>query len=300
MKNKILIIGDIMLDVYRYGSVNRISPEAPVPVIKHSHERSFGGGALNLALNYQSLAGDILLLGRVGDDSAGKKIVNICKKNNIKLLAVEGNYSSIVKRRFVSNGHQLLREDIEDIEPVEGDIIINTIQEVSPTHIMFSDYKKGLLFDIRKILAYCASRDIVTMIDPKIPDISHYSGVDYIKPNKEEFKKMVGLEKVDEQIVITEAKEWLRVGLVKRAVIVTLGGDGAICVSNDKIFRVNAKRVMVSDVTGAGDSFYAGLASKLCNNSGLLEAVEFAVMCGTSAVQKSGTTTVKKEEVCEK
>ena len=186
---KVLIVGDIMLDSYIYGDVNRISPEAPVPILSKTEESFKLGGAGNVALNCKALGVEPTIISYIGDDSYGKKISELLENSNIKYYMISNGKPTTVKKRIISGNTHLLRIDIEDtkdIKDLREEVLRYYIKEiVNNDVVILSDYNKGLLTDenICHLIEIAKDNDKIVAVDPKINNFDSYEGVDLFKPS---------------------------------------------------------------------------------------------------------------------
>jgi D-glycero-beta-D-manno-heptose-7-phosphate kinase len=304
-KKKVLLIGDFLLDTYTEGDVERISPEAPVPVLLIKGERSFLGGSGNVLENLRALGGEVFALGRVGCDRAGSKILEILdeKEMNHVALLEEEDYKTPHKNRMVSNGHQLLRVDHEEayaksstqelklIEKMKG-----YLEEVDV--VVLSDYGKGLLSPsfLKEIIASAKNLKIPVLCDPKGNCYKKYAGVTLLKPNKKEAYEALGLAK---SAPLEDLRELLKVADA-RALYVTLGSSGAsIFIENQRRIDVPTEKRSVIDVTGAGDTVLALLAMAFANRIPLYEAAILANLAAGLAVEKFGCACITHAQLLE-
>lgn len=297
---KILVIGDIMLDRYTYGNVTRVSPEAPIPVLKKTAEALVPGGAANVANNLTSLGATVLLCGVIGKDPESELLLNVLKEKRIpsELLIPDKTRSTIVKHRLVANNQQLLRVDQEVDSTIEKTIqqkllakITKVIRDVDG--VILSDYAKGVFTPefASSVIALARKYKKKTLADIKPANKTYFKGVDILTPNLKEAKEMTGLNDL-------EATGKSLTKFFNAAVIITRGEDG-ISVFNKNLPTVSypAKKIEVYDVSGAGDTVVA--VEMLCVISGLTveEAAYVANFAGSVVVQKRGTATIGKEEL---
>ncbi|MCZ4053265.1 D-glycero-beta-D-manno-heptose-7-phosphate kinase [Oxalobacter sp. OxGP1] len=310
---KVLVIGDIMLDIYMYGDVERISPEAPVPIFKFHHKYEMLGGAGNVVANLAALGCKTFFIGVVGQDDSGWKIASLLKKTKAKshLLNLEG-YSSIVKTRFIARNSHLLRMDNEEELPIVDSIlerikkvIVRAVKAVDV--VLISDYQKGVLTDKTTpiIIDVCRELKKKVIVDPKGKDYEKYSGANIIKPNLQEFQDAVGKKydpiSQDFQQKISEAAQQLCWQYKIGDVIITLGEYGMIYVSgkkdNIRVEQIAAKVKEVYDVSGAGDTALAVLGASVGAGFSVTNAMKLANVAAGIVVSKLGTATVSVEEL---
>ena len=303
---RVLCIGDVMLDRFIYGAVDRISPEAPVPVLRYSREASMPGGAANVARNLASLGLKPVLIGACGDDDAGRELVSRFDQDlsiSVRLVTVKGRPTTL-KSRFVAGGHQLLRVDTENVSPIsettENELIAILSQEIlGSAALLISDYAKGLLTGriLSAITNLAAELRIPVIADPKGRDFARYGAVDILKPNALELAAATGLS-----INTDEEAEWaLRSALEAlpaKTIVVTRAARGISFIAQSGSVKHEAGRAReVSDVSGAGDTSLAALAAAIAGGGTLADAVSMAIAASGIAVGKAGTATVSAEEV---
>lgn len=290
-----LIIGDFMLDKYTYGNINRISPEAPVSILKVRDEKTQPGGAGNVALNLVALGANVAAIGRIGNDSEGKILSDFLKKQNTDVtnLVVQKDYQTPVKNRFIAESQQILRVDFERIDFLDKETERNIIKKLpeifrSIDVIAMSDYAKGFLSEklIRSVIETAREKKIPIIVDPKGSDFSKYKYADIIKPNLKEayiaanLNQNESLEKAAKIILKQTKAEHL---------IVTRSQQGISLFGNNcerKDFPARSKEV--KDVTGAGDTVLAMLSLAVGNKLCLEEASELSNIAASIAIEYIG------------
>jgi rfaE bifunctional protein kinase chain/domain len=296
---RVLVVGDPMLDRYWHGSVDRISPEAPVPVVQVTREEERIGGAGNVAYNVVTLGAQASFLGVVGDDEPGRKLEALLRETGISThLKRDPGLRTTVKLRVIGRHQQLLRMDFENEPDHEVLALQNeTFVKLAPAHdaILFSDYGKGGLAHVATMIQVARSGGKVVLIDPKGSDYSRYSGASVITPNRTELQQVVGVWRDDAEL---QAKaQGLREQLKLDALLVTLGEDGMTLFDAQGKLHVPAQAREVFDVTGAGDTVIATLAAMAGAGLSLRAAVPLANKAGAIVVGKFGTATVSYEEL---
>lgn len=303
---RVLCVGDVMLDRFIYGVVERLSPEAPVPVLRYSRESAMPGGAANVARNLASLGLSPVLIGACGDDDVGRELLSRFDQElsiSVRLVTLEGRPTTL-KCRYVSGGHQLLRLDTENSAPITEDaenklIALVTTEAVGASAILVSDYAKGLLTDrlLGAIIDVAAKHKIPLIADPKGRDFARYGQVDVLKPNASELAFATSLPvNTDEEAAwaLQRAIETLPA----KAIVVTRAARGISFIDHRKVPHHQAGRAReVFDVSGAGDTSLASLAAAIAAGGTLEEAVSLAIAASGIAVGKAGTATVSAEEV---
>lgn len=303
----VLVVGDIMLDRFVYGRVERISPESPVPVLSIERENMMLGGAGNTLSNLVHLKCKGRIVSVIGDDDTGAQIRALAEKLGIDtagLLTLEGRLS-IMKTRFLSGHQQLLRTDYERIADVPEDMCA-LLQEKLPSllegvgAVILSDYGKGLLTKelVKAVIKASHEKNIPVLVDPKGVDYSLYAGADVVTPNKKELAEATqdGAVGTDAEVVETAGRLIAQSGI--RAVVATRSKDGMSVIGEDKPFHVkSASDVEVFDVSGAGDTVIATIAACLGAGADLKQAAFIANVAGSIVVSKVGTAPIREEEL---
>ncbi len=303
-KSSILVFGDVMLDRYVYGSVDRVSPEAPVPVLKPMKEEVRLGGAANVALNLSSLGSKVSLIGISGKDSSSTQIFNLLKENKIKNELVKSSLPTITKLRLLSSKQQLLRVDSEEEFTKEDWNSVKkrfdkSIALNSNNLFIISDYGKGTLQDIPGLIKKAKKFKKIVLVDPKGNNFSKYKGADVITPNFSEFIGEVGAVKSEREIT-AKAKSLIK-SLKLGALLVTRGPEGMTLFNKEKgkVVRFNfpTQAQEVFDVSGAGDTVIASVAAALSTGFDMTSAVKLANVAAGIVVGKSGTATASISEI---
>ncbi|MCV3383519.1 D-glycero-beta-D-manno-heptose-7-phosphate kinase [Campylobacter sp. IFREMER_LSEM_CL292] len=293
-KPKILIVGDFMVDHYIWCDCTRISPEAPVMVMKSQKEDKRLGGAGNVYANLKSLGAEVFALGLVGDDESGRFL----KENlNAKLL-VEKDRKTPLKSRVLSHSQQVLRLDDEnDFDTKLEDEIIQEYKTIAKDYdaIILSDYAKGVLTSkvTKALIEHANTLNLPILIDPKGSDFSKYQNATLLTPNKKEAIQALGVEKIDN---LEKALKKLKDNLNLAYSIITLSEEG-IALFDEKLHIIPAKALEVYDVTGAGDSVIAMLAYALALKVDIVKACELANDAAAVVVAKVGSVSVSLEEI---
>ena len=303
MKKKITVIGDVMIDWYLHGESSRISPEAPVPVVKFKESKFQLGGAANVANNLKHLEIEPFLIGAVGKDHFGSLLKEHLKVEKIKFnLLSEKSFKTICKQRLMSSNQQLARIDYEQyFHTSKLSNILNTFtKNIAKTDlIIVSDYGKGTVSNARKLIQSARKFKKKILIDPKGKDFTKYKGANLITPNKSEFENIMG--KVGSKKDLENKAKKMLEHLDLESLIVTLGSEGmyVLTKSNKKIFGsfINAYPQEVFDVSGAGDTMMSALGAALSEDNDIFSAAEFANLAASISVSKLGTSTVSKDEV---
>jgi rfaE bifunctional protein kinase chain/domain len=302
-KARVLVVGDAMLDRYWFGAVDRISPEAPVPVVQVTREEERLGGAANVALNVKTLGAQATLLTVVGDDEPARKLRHLLEKEGVTaLLGSDPQLYTIVKLRVIGRNQQLIRVDFEnppDHEVLAG--MLSDYERVLQEHdaVLFSDYGKGGLTHIPRMIELARAAGKPVLIDPKGSDYSRYAGATVITPNRAELAQVIGQWSSEAQLV--ERAQALRKAHRLEGLMLTRSEDGMSLFDGDARdgghTRVPAQAREVFDVTGAGDTVIATLAAMLAFGLSLREAMPLANRAGGIVVGKFGTASVSYEEL---
>jgi len=295
----ILVVGDVMLDRYWYGAVDRISPEAPVPVVRVCREEDRNGGAANVAYNLITLGAQASLLTVVGEDEASYKLEALVAGTGITPhFARDAQLKTTVKLRVIGRQQQLLRMDFENTP--ETEVLASqtaTFLQLLPRHqaVLFSDYGKGGLSHISDMIAHARQANIPVLIDPKGSDYSRYRGATVLTPNRLELQHVIGAW--HDEIDLQNKAHELRRALNLEAILLTRSEEGMTLFDEQGQISVTAQAREVFDVTGAGDTVIATLAAMLAAGMSLRNALPLANRAGGLVVGKFGTATVSYEEL---
>lgn len=296
---RLLVVGDVMLDRYWFGDVSRISPEAPVPVVKVERSEERPGGAANVARNAAALGAQVSLLSVVGDDEAGRRLgALMAEEGVVASLHADPAIDTTVKLRVIGRQQQLLRIDFETTPSHEvlRAKLVDFAQRLSGVDaVILSDYGKGGLTHIAEMIQLARQAGKKVLVDPKGDDYSKYAGATVLTPNRAEFRQVAGSWKDEAQLV--EKAQTLRQELNLEALLVTRSEEGMSLFGADGVVRQPAVAREVFDVSGAGDTVIATLAAMLASGAGWAEAVRAANLAGGIVVGKLGTATVTREEL---
>ena len=298
-KARVLVVGDAMIDRYWYGAVDRISPEAPVPVVRITREEERIGGAANVASNVVALGGQASLLTVVGDDDASHKLEALVAGTGITPhFGRDPELRTTVKLRVIGRQQQLIRLDFENIP--KGEVLASqteTFRALVQNHdaVLFSDYGKGGLNHVSDMIAHARAAGKSVLIDPKGSDYSRYSHATVITPNRAELQHVVG-DWRDEDDLRAKAQK-LRTELGLQALLLTRSEEGMTLYDDQGELHVNAQAREVFDVTGAGDTVIATMAALVASGLSLREAMPLANRAGGIVVGKFGTATVSYAEL---
>ena len=296
----ILVAGDVMLDQYISGSTTRISPEAPIPVVRREAQYSVLGGAANVACNLSSIGASVALCGLLGEDPAGDEIVALMQSSAIDNACLrDAAVTTIAKLRVISRQQQLLRIDAEDRYPESAIAALNEAVLARLQHqaaLVFSDYGKGWLTDCEAQITRARQLGIPVLVDPKGGDYSKYRGATVITPNRSELERIVGRCRDDAELFLRA--EALRAELDLEAVLVTLSERGmALLQRNAEPLHLASSAREVFDVTGAGDTVIAVLSACVALGLSLPESAYIANRAAAIVVGKLGTACVNRGEL---
>ncbi|WNC71611.1 bifunctional D-glycero-beta-D-manno-heptose-7-phosphate kinase/D-glycero-beta-D-manno-heptose 1-phosphate adenylyltransferase HldE [Thalassotalea psychrophila] len=299
---RVLVVGDVMLDRYWSGSTGRISPEAPVPVVKINNHEDRPGGAANVALNIASLGGQVTLSGLTGDDDVAESLdTNLSAMDVICKFSRSIDVPTITKLRVLSRNQQLLRLDFEEsLHHLDKTELNNLVEQNIMQHhlLLLSDYDKGTLSNVSEIIALAKKNDIPVLVDPKGSDFSKYKGATLITPNLSEFEGVVGPCKDETELVAKGQK--LLAELDLQALLVTRSEHGMTLIrANEEELHLPTQAQEVYDVTGAGDTVIATLALSIAAGSSFSEASALANIAAGVVVGKIGTSTVSEVEIAQ-
>lgn len=296
---RILVVGDVMLDRYWFGDVSRISPEAPVPVVRVERREERLGGAANVARNAAALGAYTGLLGVVGKDEAGDVVQELVTSLHINsYLNRDVAIPTIIKLRVIGRQQQLLRIDFED--PPTETVLRDKLTQFNallPEYdvIVLSDYAKGSLVNVVHMITAAKKAGKRILVDPKGDDFSRYKGASILTPNKSELRHVVGSWKTEAEL--TEKAQRLRGDLELEALLLTRSEEGMSLYTDGDVVHIPTIAREVYDVSGAGDTVIGTLAAMLGSGKPLVESVSIANRAGGIVVGKLGTATVTKEEL---
>lgn len=298
-KAKVLVAGDLMLDRYWTGQVGRISPEAPVPVVKIVGSEDRLGGAANVAANCAALGCKTQLIGWVGADEAGDRIKRLLSGSGVKArVRTHSSLQTITKLRVMAQQQQLMRLDFESQEAAQTKAILASQLSASIRScnvVVMSDYSKGALQQSASLIDDVVKAGLPVLVDPKGLNFGKYRGATLLKPNLQEFQAVVG-DCPDEATLISKSKKLLS-QLGMGSILITRGAKGMTWVGRTSSTHIPVKSLDVFDVTGAGDTVIATVAACLGAGSTLLDAIHWANLAASIAVSKVGTSTVSGVEL---
>ena len=305
---RVIVVGDVMLDRYWWGSVTRISPEAPVPVVRMQRTSLAAGGAANVAANIAGLGAAPVLLGAVGDDDESLLIPEVLSQVGVSaghLITIMGRPTT-VKTRIIAHNQQVARIDQESDVPLNGGAENAVLEKFKALvadcdAVVVSDYAKGLLTEriVSEIISECTARNIPVLVDPKGKDYSKYAGATLITPNRREAADACGLEENDQQMVDLAGNQLLK-ELGVQSVLVTQGEDGMTLFRKDNTpYHLNTLARDVYDVTGEGDTVIGTLAVAVGAGAELNEAADIANIAAGLVVEQVGTTAISFKDLRE-
>lgn len=299
-----LVIGDVMLDRYLIGEVNRISPEAPVPVVLIKQEEQRAGGASNVAANLALLGIRTSIIGLIGEDDAGRNLVQLMQSTGIQTQQMVSTKQrpTIAKTRILGGHQQMMRLDQEITAALTAEETHSLMQQLDqalsqqPAVVILSDYAKGLLTTeiCQHVIQYCRQHDITLLVDPKGKDYSKYQGATALTPNKKETAEACGVGMADPTLIekATKLKQQLKLDFLA----VTRGEEG-ITLIDETEHHLSATAKQVFDVSGAGDTVIATLAAGLMHGLSALDSLSLANTAAGVVVGKVGTVPISKDEL---
>jgi rfaE bifunctional protein kinase chain/domain len=298
-KTNLLVVGDVMLDRYWFGDSDRISPEAPVPVVQVSKVDERLGGAANVARNVAALGANTTILGVVGEDEAGKRIGELLRQSGVNSqLEVDPQVPTTVKLRVIARQQQLIRLDFEETPSQTAlEQKLARFEKALGTAdvLILSDYGKGALSQVATMIEHARAKKKVILVDPKGEDYEKYRGATLITPNRSELRQVVG-RWADEDDLTRRAQD-LRRSLGIEALLLTRSEEGMSMFTDQGVSHVRAQAREVFDVSGAGDTVIATFAVALAAQWPLDRAMALANRAGGIVVGKLGTATVTSEEL---
>lgn len=300
-RSKILILGDIMLDEYLFGTVSRISPEAPVPIVEITSDRYLLGGSANVAANIRALGDEPMLLGTVGEDEASIKLAQLLKERRISsdFIVNDPSRRTTIKTRVIANNQQVVRTDRENLHELDPDIerkVLSRFKSVADkiSAVIISDYGKGVITLplLERVMEICLEKDIFVAVDPKETHFHNYRRVSVITPNHHEAGFAYG-KRIRTEADLLEVGNGLMEKLQAKSILITRGADGmSIFRSGEEPTHIPTFARQVYDVTGAGDTVIATFVSAVCGGANLVEAAVVANAGAGVTVAEVGTASV--------
>ena len=290
-QKSILVIGDVMLDKFMWGKANRISPEAPVPVISIDKISHSPGGAANVALNLSKLSANVQIISIVGDDNESNLLEENLRNNSIKTKFLkDAKKPTTTKTRIIAHGQQVVRTDYEDIRDINSDqitVIKNILNEIIPEidAVIIEDYNKGFLVkdSIKSILDILSKENIPVYIDPKKDNFFEYNNMRLFKPNRIEFESVINFEKQNKSF--EDLGKTLREKVNAEILMVTRGEEGVTLFTDQNVQTIGTKARKVHDVSGAGDT--------------AISAFVLADLCGAAIEESAMISNYAAGRVCE-
>ncbi len=305
-RGRVLVMGDAILDEYIFGGSARLSPEAPVPVVRRERDELRPGGAANVARNLITLCARMAVICAVGDDETGLALSHLldeigCTSEGV---IVDSRIKTPRKSRIIAGGQQVVRIDDEDPLPLPDGLADRAIESLDSMAgdfdvILISDYNKGFVTPklMKGVLDIAAAKRKFVMVDPKPANINYYRGVGLIKPNRRETAEMTGIKFTDAASLV-EAGRMLHEMLYPEYMLITAGEMGMFLIGpEDAAYRIPSLERRVFDVSGAGDTVIATVAAAFAGGASMLDAVMLANVAAAGVVTKLGTSTVATEEL---
>ncbi len=304
---KVLVIGDVMLDKYVYGDVDRISPEAPVPVVLVNKTEERPGGAANVAMNIKAMGADAILIGVLGKDHDSESLIDLLKINeiNVKNLIKSEERLTTTKTRIISKQNQMMRLDHEILESIvaeEEELIINNAKKIieneKPHVVIFEDYNKGALTEkiIREVTRMCLNNNIPVAVDPKRHHFFAYQVCTLFKPNLRELKDNLNMEfNVDDKVAIQNAVKALHQKIHNGITMVTMSDKGIYLNSGEVNIYEEAHVRNIADVSGAGDTVISVASLCLAAKANLAAIAKLSNLAGGIVCEHSGVVPINKE-----
>jgi rfaE bifunctional protein kinase chain/domain len=306
---KVAVIGDIMLDTYWWGRVDRISPEAPVPVVSLENKELRIGGAGNVALNAASLGAATFIFSVIGQDEEGRELADLLKRNNIYTdhLVTSSKRITTNKTRIISRNQQMMRLDAEYVKDLDEELsnellehFTSFVEAHKPQVVILEDYNKGVLTEplIRSVIELCRQHDIVTAVDPKRKNFFAYKGVSLFKPNLKEVKEALNLlfEDITPDL-LNNIHLQLHQALKHDHSLITLSEHGMFYESNGDSRIIPSHRRNIADVSGAGDTVIAVAALVYAASRDIHVAAEWANIAGGLVCEEVGTIAIDKDKL---
>ena len=307
----VVVVGDVMVDTYISGSVERISPEAPVPVVQFKSREHRLGGAANVALNIKALGAEPLICSIIGKDEDAELFLKLIRENKLNAKGIVGFDERVttVKTRLIGNNQQLLRVDREKVEPLTSSMEFALVEKIKKIcekdkvdAIIFEDYNKGVLTEdvIRKVVEFANEKGIITTVDPKKDNFLTYQNVTLFKPNLIELKAGTNREfEADDQAAIKEAVKSMNEVLKAKINLITLSEHGVYIGDESEELFIPAHLRNIADVSGAGDTVIS--AATLCLAAGLpLKLVgQISNLAGGLVCEHVGVVSINKEHLLE-
>ena len=308
-QKNVLVIGDVMIDAYLWGNVQRISPEAPVPIVSVDKKEQRMGGAANVALNLKYLGANPIIASVVGTDEIGDVFISLMEKRNLSVKGVlrTEERKTTQKTRVISDGQQLLRIDDEISNTLSENLIEKFLQRIERLIseenidiIIFEDYDKGVISKdlISAVVEMATKASVLTCVDPKKENYNFYTGVNLFKPNFKEFTEGIKKEiaKNDIDTIFLEAKKIIKEKKYQY-LMVTLSEHGVFISDGESYHIVPAELRQIADVSGAGDTVISVAALLLASSLNMQEIAKYSNIAGGLVCEKVGVVPIKKQEL---
>jgi D-glycero-beta-D-manno-heptose-7-phosphate kinase len=308
-EKQVLIIGDVMIDSYLRGKVDRISPEAPIPVVSISNREDRLGGAANVAINIKALGAKPILCSVIGIDEYNKTFFELLQKQNIDksgIIQATGRKTTS-KTRIISNNQHLLRVDDEQSDPISMELQENIIDKISKIckntnidAIIFEDYDKGVItpYIINEVTSIANEKGIITSVDPKKKNFNSYRNISLLKPNYKEFCEgiMCEVDKSDTKQMVEIARNYMNTHNIE-SMLITLSENGVLAVDNSNSYHISGERRDIADVSGAGDTVISTVSLCLTAKIPLHQTAIISNLAGGLVCERSGVVPVNLEEL---
>ena len=308
---KVLILGDVMVDAYYSGHVDRISPEAPVPIVRVETRDNRLGGAANVALNIKAMGAEPIICAVVGQDAKGEELMELLVKRGLSIegIITSTNRPTTVKTRILSENQQILRVDEESTvglnkEETQNflDVFNGIIRDQKIEAVIYEDYNKGLLTEeiIKETLTVCKANNLLTTVDPKKDNFLSYQGCGLFKPNLKEVREGLKLDLLDINIdALDDAAKILKSKLNHQYTMITLSELGAYSEEGGKSLIIDAHTRKIVDVSGAGDTVISVATLFLLAGAPIELATKYANLAGGMVCEKVGVVPIDKQELIE-
>lgn len=305
----VVVVGDVMLDNYWWGDVERISPEAPVPVVNIKNKESRLGGAANVALNCKSLGAKVSLASVLGKDADAELLISLCASSGLdtQMLMKSEERRTTTKTRVLSRNQQMMRLDDEQSNELSTqeehpfiDLVLRMLQREKPQVLIFEDYNKGVLKEnvIHRITAHCKELGIITMVDPKKHNFLAYQGVTIFKPNLKEVREGLGMSIANVSLAeLHEAHQQLKASLQHQITFITLSEKGVFATDGQQEFITPSHIRNIADVSGAGDTVIATAALVYTLSKDIRTMAAIANIAGGLVCEKVGVLPIDKAEL---
>lgn len=308
-KLKIAVVGDVMIDAYLEGKVNRISPEAPVPIVNFTNKENRLGGAANVALNLLSLGAKASICSIVGNDQEGDEIITLFQKHGIDASGVitSNQRTTTVKTRVIGNNQQLLRVDREqtnDISRKEEDLLLTKVKlaiEAGCDAIILQDYNKGVLSEnlIQQVINLAQENNVITAVDPKLKNFLSYKGVTLFKPNLKELREGLNISELcsSDKTALESAIISLQEKIAAKNIFITLSENGVFMYGDNQKIHHPAHRRNIADVSGAGDTVISVATLALAAGMHLSDVAALANLAGGIVCEYPGVVAIDSERL---